>query len=48
MKIYLATWLLEVSQGKSLTKVGCKKRLMSYFHTKDKEKLFIPYIEKGK
>jgi len=35
MKIYLATWMLEKSQGKSLTKKRCRNRLMSFWHTKD-------------
>lgn len=48
MKIFLATWIIEKSQGVSLTKKGAKKRLISYFHTKDKEKEFIPYVITGK
>lgn len=34
MKIYLATWL-EPNQGQTLTKIGYKNRLMSYFFLKD-------------
>ena len=37
MKVYLATWLVEVSQGKSLTKVGKRERLLSYYHIKDEQ-----------
>jgi len=49
MKIYLATWLLEKSQGESLTKKGSKNRLMSYFHTKDKPITeFVTYIKTGR
>ena len=35
MKIYLASWLFEPSQGESLTKVGNKSRLLSYFHCQE-------------
>ena len=31
MKIYLATWLEEISQDESLTKKGAWNRLLSYF-----------------
>ena len=31
MKIYLATWLEEVSQDKALTKKNAWNRLLSYF-----------------
>ncbi len=48
MKIYLATWLLEKSQGISLTKVGAFTRLISYYHTKEKEKELHQYIKTGK
>lgn len=34
MIIYLATWL-EDNQGKSLTKVGAKDRLMSYYFMRE-------------
>jgi len=47
MKIYLATWLLEKSQGDSLTKAKSKNRLLSYFHTKEKEDQFQNYIKTG-
>jgi len=30
MKIYLATWILETSQGVALTKKHARSRLMSY------------------
>lgn len=48
MKIYLATWLLEESQGKTLTKIGKNNRLISYYHTKEKEEYLINYIKTGK
>jgi len=47
MKIYLATWLLEPAQGEALFKKGSKNRLISYFHTKEKEKELKGYILKG-
>jgi len=47
VKIYLATWLFEISQGESLTKVGNTNRLLSYYHTKEKEAEFKPYCENG-
>ena len=48
MKIYLATWLLEVSQGQSLTKAKSKHRLLSYFHTREKEEDLDEYVKTGK
>lgn len=48
MKIYFATWLLEVSQGRSLTKKRAKTRLISYYHTKEKEIEFPKYIKTGR
>jgi hypothetical protein len=48
MKIYFATWLLEKSQGKSLTKKKVNTRLLSFFHTKEKKEEFKAYIIKGK
>ena len=49
MKVYLATWLLEKSQGDSLTKKKNKNRLLSYFHTKEKtNKEFRNYIKTGR
>jgi hypothetical protein len=48
MKIYLATWLLEKAQGDSLTTKDGKKRLVSYFHTKEKKDDFADYIKTGK
>lgn len=47
MKIHLATWLLEASQGLSLTRTGAKRRLISYFHTKDKQKELPVYCRTG-
>lgn len=49
MKIYLATWLLEKSQGVSLTRKRARTRLMSYFHTKEKSsEEVVKYIKTGK
>lgn len=48
MKIYLATWMLEESQGAALTKIKAWRRLLSYWHTKDKPKGEITnYIKQG-
>jgi len=47
MKIYLATWLLEKAQGTVLTKKDKKSRLLSYFHTKEKEKEVKRYVLTG-
>jgi hypothetical protein len=47
VKLYLATWLLEVSQGESLTKANGNHRLLSYFHTKEKEADFDQYCKTG-
>lgn len=48
MKIYLATWLLEVAQGVALTKCFAKNRLISYWHTKEKQKELPRYIKTGR
>jgi len=37
MKIYLSTWLVEVNQGKVLTKVGQFKRLVSFYLLTDQK-----------
>lgn len=47
MKIYLATWVLEESQGVTLTKQNKRERLLSFYHTKQKIKKFITYIKTG-
>jgi len=47
MRIYLATWLLEPGQGKSLTKQKAKERLISYFHTLTKADQVKKYVRKG-
>ena len=47
MKVYLATWLFEISQGESLTATKAKRRLLSYFHTKEKQKEFPHYVKTG-
>jgi len=49
MRIYLATWLLENSQGVTLTKCKSRNRLISYWHTKDvPSKAVREYLIKGK
>ena len=49
MKIYLATWLLEPAQGESLTHCANTRRLLSYFHCKDKPKReFRKYVRTGR
>ena len=47
MKIFLATWILEPSQGQTLTNIGGGRRLLSYFHTKQKVEVFSNYCRKG-
>ena len=47
VKIYLATWL-EDNQGKTLTKISNKNRLLSYFFIKQNEKFDLrEYARKG-
>ena len=49
MKIYLATWMLEISQGETLIKKNYFQRLLSYFHTKDKTNSEVKtYIKTGR
>ena len=51
MKIYLATWVSEKAQGQSLTRIGMKKRLVSYHSLIDQNiitKQFVKYIQTGK
>ena len=48
MKIYLATWLLEESQGLSLSAVKNKRRLLSFFHLLQKIEVFKNYVMTGK
>jgi len=48
MKIYLATWLLEQSQGTSLSVAKKKERLLSYYHTVAKKEEFKEYIRTGR
>lgn len=48
MRIYLATWLFEPAQGKSMTKAKNKRRLLSFFHTKEKEDQLDDYIKTGR
>ena len=47
MRIYLATWLLEKSQGDTLTKVNKRERLVSYYHTVERAHEFEQYIRTG-
>jgi len=47
MKVFLATWVLEPSQGQTLTKMEAGNRLLSYFHTKQKEEVFSVYCRRG-
>ena len=42
-KIFLASWLYEKSQKKSLDIVGHDRRLLSYYHTRDKVEDFKVY-----
>jgi len=49
MKIYLATWILEPAQGESLTHCENTRRLLSYFHCKDKPRReFRKYVRTGR
>jgi hypothetical protein len=47
MKVYLATWLLEKSQGETLTRKRAQKRLISFWHTRDKKEELKTYIKTG-
>ena len=47
MKVYLATWLYEPAQGAALTICGNKNRLVSYFHTQDREEQLNQYVRTG-
>jgi hypothetical protein len=48
MKIYLATWLFESTQGNALTKAGKKERLISYYHTISKKEELRQYVKTGR
>lgn len=48
MRIYLATWLLERNQGEVLTRVGYRRRLLSYYFLQDKEEELPPYVRTGR
>jgi hypothetical protein len=48
MRIYLATWLFEPSQGKALSKARKRERLVSYYHTAEKKEQFARYVETGR
>jgi hypothetical protein len=48
MKIYLATWM-EDNQGRTLTRAGNKKRLLSYFFLRQAKLISIKeYVINGK
>jgi hypothetical protein len=47
MRIYLATWLMESSQGQALTRKGAKRRLLSYYLTLERLSQFRGYILTG-
>ena len=50
MIVYLATWLVEISQGQSLTRKKKRERLVSYYHViqnKNEEEL-DQYVQQGK
>ncbi len=47
MKIYLATWLFEPEQGNALTASKAEHRLLSYYHTKDREDELVGYVKEG-
>jgi len=47
MKLYLATWLFEESQGRALTKCGAFHRLLSYYHTRERVAEFKEYVLTG-
>ena len=45
MRIYLATWLEEISQKNALDKTGKRERLLSYYHTLRRLREFIAYFK---
>ena len=50
MIVYLAIWLVEISQGQSLTRKKKRERLVSYYHViqnKNEEEL-DQYVQQGK
>ncbi len=48
MRFTFATWLLEKEQGEALTAVGARIRLVSYFHTIEKETSLKYYVQTGR
>jgi ribosomal protein S15P/S13E len=48
MKIYMATWMLETEQGRLLSKIGKRERLLSYYHIIQKISEFQRYIKTGR
>lgn len=48
MKIFLASWLFEPEQGNALTKQGYFRRLLSFFHTREKEEQLVDYVRTGR
>jgi hypothetical protein len=47
MKIYLATWFYEPSQGEALTSCNQKQRLISYYHTQKLAEQMPEYVAEG-
>ena len=47
MRVYLATWLFENNQAIALTKCAASRRLLSYFHTREKASDFSEYVVTG-
>lgn len=45
MKIYLATWQSEEAQGRALTKIKKRERLLSFFYAIPDQ--FVLYIKTG-
>ena len=45
MKIFMATWLIELAQKTALDNTGKKERLLSYFYLKDEKKNKTPFLE---
>jgi hypothetical protein len=48
MRIFLATWLFEPEQGKALTRVHGLRRLLSFYHTREKQEQFAVYSQTGR
>jgi hypothetical protein len=48
MRIYLATWLFEPKQGIALTRTSAWKRLLSFWHTRERAGEFPSYALTGR